>query len=62
MCSARSSSVSNNLSVRLATYAATKSKYRYKLDVGPDMRIHLCTIAPSFKGLCETKKQHHSSH
>jgi hypothetical protein len=46
----------------LSRHAATESKYRYRLDVSTDMRIDLSTITPNLKGLCETKKQHHSSH
>jgi hypothetical protein len=37
-----------------SSYAATKSKYRYRLDVVPNMRIQLSTITPNFKELCET--------
>jgi hypothetical protein len=32
-----------------------KSKYRYRLDVAPDMKIQLSTFIPRFKGFCETK-------
>jgi len=42
-------------------FGATKSKYRYALDVVPDMRIQFSAITPNFKGLCETNKRHQSS-
>jgi hypothetical protein len=42
-------------------YGATKSKYRYPLEVVPDMRIHLSATTPNFKGLCKTNKQNNSS-
>jgi hypothetical protein len=45
----------------LSIYAATESKYRYRLNFAPDMRIQLSEITPNFKGICETKKQHHFS-
>ena len=46
----------------LSMYGVTKYKYRYTLDVVPDMRMQLSTIPSNVKDLCETNKQHNSSH
>lgn len=46
----------------ISRFAATKSKYCYRIDITLNVRIQLSTITPEFKGLCETNKQHHSSH
>jgi hypothetical protein len=40
--------------VGFSRYTATKSKYHYRLDVAPDMRIQLSAITPKVKGFCET--------
>jgi hypothetical protein len=32
-------------------YEATRSKYRYRMDVAPDIRIQLSSIAPNFEPL-----------
>lgn len=42
-------------------YAATKTKYRCRLDAEPDIRLRLSKIKPDISKLCQLK-QPHSSH
>ena len=46
----------------LSTYAATKTKYRNRLDAEPDMRLQLSSIKPDINQLMKNKKQFHTSH
>lgn len=43
-------------------YAATKSKYRNRLNATPDIRIQLSNIEPDIKRICNSKNQKHRSH
>lgn len=43
-------------------YAATKTKYRKRLDAAPHMRIRLSNITPNIKRICDKKTQKHCSH
>lgn len=43
-------------------YAATKTKYRKRLDAAPHMRIRLSNITPNIKRICGKKTQKHCSH
>lgn len=45
-----------------SSYAATKTKYRNRLDAEADMRIQLSSIKPDIKELCKNGKQAHTSH
>lgn len=45
-----------------STYAATKTKYRNRLDAEPDMRLQLSSIKPDINQLMKNKKQFHTSH
>ncbi|GFV71584.1 zinc finger BED domain-containing protein 5 [Trichonephila clavipes] len=45
-----------------STYAATKTKYRNRLDAEPDMRLQLSSIKPDINLLMKNKKQFHTSH
>ena len=52
MSSAQTSSSSQELSeTGFSKYAATKSKYHYRLDVAPDMRIQPSKITSKLKRL-----------
>jgi hypothetical protein len=42
-------------------YAATKNKYRNRLDAGVDMKIQLPIIVPNIKQICDERKQKHKS-
>ncbi|GBP86813.1 Zinc finger BED domain-containing protein 5 [Eumeta japonica] len=44
------------------TYAATKTKYRNRLDAEPDMRLQLSSIKPDINQLMKNKNQFHTSH
>ena len=39
-----------------STYAATKTKYRNRLDAEPDMRLQLSSIKPDINQLMKNKK------
>uniref|UniRef100_K7FJM3 Zinc finger BED-type containing 5 n=1 Tax=Pelodiscus sinensis TaxID=13735 RepID=K7FJM3_PELSI len=39
-----------------SNYAATKTKYRNRLNAAPDMRIQLSSIKPNIKRICQEKK------
>lgn len=45
-----------------STYAATKTKYRNRLDAEADMRLQLSSIKPDINQLMKNKKQFHTSH
>ena len=45
-----------------STYAATKTKYRNRLDAEPDMRLQLSSIKPDINQLMINKKQFYTSH
>ncbi|CAG5036267.1 unnamed protein product [Parnassius apollo] len=45
-----------------STYAATKTKYRNRLDAEPDMRLQMSSIKPDINQLMKNKKQFHTSH
>ncbi|GBP66088.1 Zinc finger BED domain-containing protein 5 [Eumeta japonica] len=45
-----------------STYAATKTKYRNRLDAEPDLRLQLSSIKPDINQLMKNKKQFHTSH
>ncbi|KAK9695615.1 hypothetical protein QE152_g32448 [Popillia japonica] len=45
-----------------STYAATKTKYRNRMDAEPDMRLQLSSIKPDINQLMKNKKQFHTSH
>lgn len=45
--------------IGLSTYAATKTKYRNRLDAEPDMRLQLSSIKPDINQLMKNKKQFH---
>ncbi|GFU02894.1 zinc finger BED domain-containing protein 5 [Trichonephila clavipes] len=42
-----------------STYAATKTKYRKRLDAEPDMRLQLSSVKPDINLLMKNKKQFH---
>ena len=44
-----------------SSYAATKTKYRNRLNVEPDLRLQLSKIKPDIAKLCQNK-QAHTSH
>lgn len=43
-------------------YAATKSKYRNRLNAAPDIRIQLSNIEPDIKKICNSKNQKNLIH
>lgn len=45
-----------------SSYAATKTKYRNRLNAEADMRIQLSSIKPEIKELCKNREQAHASH
>jgi hypothetical protein len=44
-----------------SNYAATKTKYRNRLNAASDLRIQFSNIKPNIKRICEQKKKNHSS-
>ncbi|GBP82227.1 Zinc finger BED domain-containing protein 5 [Eumeta japonica] len=47
---------------KFSTYAATKTKYRNRLDAELDIRLQLSSIKPDINQLTKNKKQFHTSH
>ncbi|GBP77285.1 Zinc finger BED domain-containing protein 5 [Eumeta japonica] len=47
--------------IGFSTYAATKTKYRNRLDAEPDMRLQLSSIKPDINQLIKNKKQFYTS-
>ncbi|XP_068205379.1 zinc finger BED domain-containing protein 5-like [Palaemon carinicauda] len=43
-------------------YAATKTKYRNRLNAEKDMKLQVTSIMPDFEKLCNAKQQLHFSH
>jgi hypothetical protein len=39
-----------------SNYAATRTKYRNRLNAASDLRIQLSTIKPNIKRICEKKE------